>query len=137
MILTRRIAGSAMLFMLMGLASAPICKAGGTLDTLNAKHPRLLFTDDDLPAIRRAIKSDAFAKQQYHELLARGEALLEVPPDKYQIGGPEHTLLTVGRDLEDRIITLAALYRISGDTRAFPPPRPPSRRASLLSIPSL
>jgi len=117
MILTRRIAGSAMLFMLMGLASAPICKAGGTLDTLNAKHPRLLFTDDDLPAIRRAIKSDAFAKQQYQELLARGEALLEVPPDKYQIGGPEHTLLTVARDLEDRIITLAALYRISGDRR--------------------
>lgn len=117
MISTLRIAGSAMLFMLMGLASAPVCKADGTLDTLNTKHPRLLFTDNDLPAIRRAIKSDPFAKQQYQELLARGEALLEVPPDKYQIGGPEHTLLTVARDLEDRIITLAALYRISGDRR--------------------
>jgi hypothetical protein len=112
-----RIASSAMVFVLMGLASVPICKADGTLDTFNKSHPRLLFTDNDLPAIRRAIKSDAFAKQQYQELLVRGEALLDVPPAKYQIGGPEHTLLAVARDLEDRIITLAALYRISGDRR--------------------
>jgi len=117
MIFTLRIAGPALLFMLMGLASAPVCKADGPLDTLNTKHPRLLFTDNDLPAIRRAIKSDAFAKQQYQELLVRGEALLDAPPDKYQIGGPEHTLLTVARDLEDRIVTLAALYRMSGDRR--------------------
>jgi Heparinase II/III-like protein len=117
MISKHRIAGSALLFMLMCLGSARVCKADGALDTLKAKHPRLLFTDNDLPAIRRAIKSDAFAKQQYQELLARGEALLEAPPDKYLIGGPEHTLLTVARDLEDRIITLAALYRISGDRR--------------------
>jgi hypothetical protein len=117
MISTLRTAGSATLFLLIGLASAPVCNAGGALDTLNKKHPRLLFTDNDLPTIRRAIKSDAFAKQQYQELFARGEALLEVPPDKYQIGGPEHTLLAVARDLEDRIVTLAALYRISGDRR--------------------
>ena len=117
MVSTLRIAGAAMLFILMCLASTPVCKADGTLDTLNTKHPRLLFTDNDLPAIRRAIKSDAFAKQQYQELLVRGEVLLEAPPDKYQLGGPEHTLLTVARDLEDRIITLAALYRITGDRR--------------------
>ena len=117
MVSTLRIAGAAMLFILMCLASSPVCKADGTLDTLNTKHPRLLFTDNDLPAIRRAIKSDAFTKQQYQELLVRGEALLEAPPDKYQIAGPEHTLLTVARDLEDRIITLAALYRITGDRR--------------------
>jgi hypothetical protein len=117
MISKLRIAGSMLLSLLMSLASARLCKADGALDTLTTKHPRLLFTDNDLPAIRRAIKSDAFAKQQYQELLVRGEALLEAPPDKYQIGGPEHTLLTVARDLEDRIITLAALYRISGDRR--------------------
>ena len=117
MISKLRIAGSTLLLLLMSLASARLCKADGALDTLKTKHPRLLFTDNDLPAIRRAIKSDAFAKQQYQELLVRGEALLEAPPDKYQIGGPEHTLLTVARDLEDRIITLAALYRISGDRR--------------------
>jgi hypothetical protein len=117
MISTLRIARPAMLFMLFGLAPAPVCRADGPLDTLNTKHPRLLVTDNDLPAIRRAIKSDAFAKQQYQELLVRGEALLEAPPEKYQLGGPEHTLLTVARDVEDRIITLAALYRINGDRR--------------------
>ena len=88
MISKLRIAGSAMLFMLMGLASAPVCKADGTLDTLNTKHPRLLFTDNDLPAIRRAIKSDAFAKQQYQELLARGEALLETPRTNTRLADP-------------------------------------------------
>jgi hypothetical protein len=117
MISTLRIAGPAMLFMVMGLAPAPACKAEGSLDKLNKMHPRLLFTDNDLPAIRRAVKSEPFAKQQYQELLARGEALLDVPPDKYEIGGPEHTLLAVARDVEDRVITLAALYRITGDQR--------------------
>lgn len=117
MISTPRIAASALLILLLCLAPAPVCKADGPFDTLKTKHPRLLFTDNDLPAIRRAIKSDAFAQQQYQELLLRGEALLEAPPDKYQIGGPEHTLLTIARDLEDRIITLAALYRITGDRR--------------------
>jgi len=117
MISRLRIAVAAMLFMLMGLASAPVCKADGTLDTLKKAHPRLLFTDNDLPAIRRAVKSNAFAKQQYQELLVRGEALLEAPPDKYEIGGPEHTLLAVARDVEDRVITLAALYQITGDRR--------------------
>ena len=117
MISMLRIAGSAVLFMLMCLLSAPACKADGPLDTLNSKHPRLLFTDSDLPAIRRAIRTDAFAKRQYQELLVRGEALIAAPPDKYQIVGPEHTLLSVAHDLEDRIIMLAALYRITGDRR--------------------
>jgi hypothetical protein len=117
MISTFRIAGPVMLFIVMGLAPAPACRAERSLDKLNKMHPRLLFTDNDLPAIRRAVKSDPFAKQQYQELLARGEALLAVPPDKYEIGGPEHTLLAVARDVEDRVITLAALYRITGDQR--------------------
>ena len=80
MISKLHIAGSTLLFTLMCLGSARVCKADGALDTLKTKHPRLLFTDNDLPAIRRAIKSDPFAKQQYQELLARGEALLEAPP---------------------------------------------------------
>jgi Heparinase II/III-like protein len=114
---TLGIAGPAVFFTLTCLVSAPACKAEGPLGTLKPQHPRLLFTDHDLPVIRRAIHSDAYAKRQYQELLARGEALLVTPPDKFEISGPEHTLLTVARDLEDRIITLAALYRITGDRR--------------------
>ncbi|WP_260704071.1 hypothetical protein [Edaphobacter flagellatus] len=43
--------------------------------------------------------------------------MLSVPPLEYTIAGPEHTLLATARAVEDRIFTLAGLYRITGDKR--------------------
>ncbi|MFP5209871.1 MAG: heparinase II/III family protein [Acidobacteriota bacterium] len=87
------------------------------LDTLHKQHPRLFLHDSDLPAIKKAIATDPFVKEQYGQLLAYGNALLNTPPDVYRIGGVEHTLLDTSRDMESRIFALAGLYRFTGDKR--------------------
>ena len=91
--------------------------AASPLDTLQPQHPRLLFPDSDLPAIKQSITTDSFTKKYFQQQLEVGEKLLAVPPDIYQIVGEEHTLLATSRDMEGRIFTLAGLYRITGDKR--------------------
>ena len=88
-----------------------------SFDHLQKQHPRLFLHDSQLPAIKKAIATDPFVKQQYQELLAYGNALLDTPPDVYVIGGVEHTLLSTSRDMESRIFALAGLYRFTGDKR--------------------
>jgi Heparinase II/III-like protein len=100
------------LLVLPGSASA-----NSQLDTLRPQHPRLFLHDSDLPKLKQAIAMDSFAKQQFDKLRAVGETFLATPPDTYQINGPEHTLLGTSRDMEGRIFTLAALYRVTGDKR--------------------
>jgi hypothetical protein len=87
------------------------------MNGLKAVHPRLLFSDGDVLEIKRQIASDSFAKNQYQQLSARGEALLSAPQDTYQLLGPERVLLAISRDIENRVITLSGLYRITGDHR--------------------
>jgi hypothetical protein len=87
------------------------------LATLQPQHPRLLFPDSDLPAIKQSIATDPFTKLYFQQQLTVGEKLLAVPPDIYQIVGEEHTLLATSRDMEGRIFTLAGLYRITGNKR--------------------
>lgn len=110
--------------MLAGIASASLLfslpGAAQTVTPLNSlypQHPRLFLHDNDLPAIKRAIASDAFVKQVYEGQLAIGEKLLSTPPDTYTIGGSEHTLLATSREMEGRIFTLSGLYRITGEKR--------------------
>jgi hypothetical protein len=87
------------------------------LDTLRPGHPRLLFPDSDLPAIKHAIATDPFVKAYFQQQLTVGKKLLTLPPDTYRIEGSEHTLLATSRDMEGRIFTLAGLYRVTGDKR--------------------
>ena len=88
-----------------------------SLDTLSSSHPRLLFHDSDIAAIRQAIAADPHLQQELQAYKASGEALLIKAPDTYTIGGPEHTLLDTSRDMEGRILLLAGLYRLTGDSR--------------------
>lgn len=116
---------SALVFLVFLALAAMLCKpaaraqsaAKDPLATLYPSHPRLLFHEDQMAAIRKAVKDDPFAAVWYGQQLAIGEKLLATSPNVYVIGGPEHTLLSTARDLEGRIFTLAGLYRISGDRR--------------------
>jgi Heparinase II/III-like protein len=87
------------------------------MEGFRSEHPRMLFSDADLGKIRQKIGTDAFAESEYQRLLARSEALLTIPPHQYRKIGPDQTLLPVVRDIEDRIFTLAGVYRITGDRR--------------------
>lgn len=88
-----------------------------SLKTLRATHPRLIILDSDLPAIKARIASDPFAKSRYDSLLAESESLLKVKPSVYVINGPRGTLLWTVRIVEKRVLTLAGMYRLTGDRR--------------------
>jgi hypothetical protein len=88
-----------------------------SLKTLRATHPRLIILDSDLPAIKARIASDPFAKSRYDSLLAESESLLKVKPRVYVINGPRGTLLWTVRIVEKRVLTLAGMYRLTGDRR--------------------
>ena len=92
-------------------------RAASQLDTLLPQHPRLFLHDADMPALKRAIATDPFVKDQYDALHDYADHLLTVPPDVYFIGGVEHTLLETSRDMEGRVFALAGVYRITGDKR--------------------
>jgi len=91
--------------------------AASQLDTLQPAHPRLFLHEADLPALKHAIATDPFVKDQFEALRAYADHLLTVPPDVYFIGGVEHTLLDTSRDMESRVFALAGVYRITGDKR--------------------
>jgi Heparinase II/III-like protein len=91
--------------------------AASPLDTMQTQHPRLFLHDSDLPALKHAIATDPFVKDQFEALRDYADQLLTTPPDVYVIGGVEHTLLDTSRDMESRVFALAGLYRVTGDKR--------------------
>lgn len=102
----------------VGLAE---CQSSGSttvpMSGFRTAHPRLIITDGDLVAIKRAIGSDSFARSQFTFIQAKGQDMLRTSPMTYKLGGEEHTLLGLARIVEDRILTLGGLYRLTGDRR--------------------
>jgi hypothetical protein len=87
------------------------------LQTLRVGHPRLLILDEQWTALKKMIETDPDATSLYGQLHAHAEDLLKQPTLTYQIGGPEHTLLEVSREVEGRVWLLAGIYRLSDDSR--------------------
>ena len=87
-----------------------------SLKTLRVAHPRLMILDSDIPAIKARIASDSFAKSRYDAMLAESESLLSEKPTAYALDG-RGTLLWPSRIIERRVLTLAGMYRLTGDRR--------------------
>jgi hypothetical protein len=92
-------------------------EAKRALSHLRPAHPRLLVLDDQLQAVRAAVGTDSLAKAMHDRLRAQATKLLTEPVSAYVIGGPEHTLLSVSRAVEGRVMCLAGMYRLDGDRR--------------------
>lgn len=88
-----------------------------SMATLVGQHPRLFVQDSQLPEIQKRITTDPFAKSEFDMLHARADALLGQPPHTYQLSGEEVTLLAIARDIEDRVFTLAGMYRLTGERK--------------------
>ena len=103
------------------LATTALSVENGTdlnlLQTLRPGHPRLLVLDEELASVKELIKTDPTVKALYQQLQAQAEKILHEPPLTYKIGGDEHNLLFVSRDVESRVWLLAGLYRLNGDRR--------------------
>jgi hypothetical protein len=107
--------------LLLFISALPLAAQEGppvptSLKTLKAAHPRLMILDSDLPAIKARIASDPFAKSRYNAMFAESESLLSVRPSVYVLDD-RGTLLWPARIVEHRILTLAGMYRLTGDRR--------------------
>jgi hypothetical protein len=78
-------------------------------------HPRLYFTDADVPAIMAAIHADPTLAEKFDLLRHEGEKMLSEPPAEY-VHNTEKALI-VSRLVLARVGTLAGLYRLTGDER--------------------
>ena len=106
----------------LGLLATPVFAADNNapadvLHSLRPNHPRLLVLDDQLTSVRELIKTNIPAQQLYQRLQQDAEKIVNAPPLSYTIGGSEHTLLDVSRNVEGRVWLLAGLYRLNGDRR--------------------
>jgi hypothetical protein len=88
-----------------------------SLETLSAAHPRLLFSSRDFATARTAIATNDDLSKQLKISRDAGELLLSEKPDSYQLGGQEHTLMAVSREMEGRILLLAGLYQLTGELK--------------------
>ena len=85
------------------------------LANLRPGRPRLLLLDDELPRLRESIEKDETAKSWCAGLRRHADKLLDEPPVARVLVGKR--MLGTSREAYQRIVTLAGLYRITGDKR--------------------
>ncbi len=78
-------------------------------------HPKLLFTDREIPTIMEAIHRDPTLEEKYTLLLHQGEKMLKDPPTEYVEDNEK--AVTAARQVLSRVSTLAGLYRLTGEKR--------------------
>jgi hypothetical protein len=85
------------------------------LDTLRKTHPRLLVLDDDVDRIAGVVQKDETAAGYFRDLRNAADAILTEPPVERKLNGPR--LLAVSRAALHRVMTLAAVYRLTGESK--------------------
>lgn len=84
------------------------------LETLDTSHPRLLATDADFDAIKQLKATDSFAADQFNQLQAKADAMVDEPVIAYRSGSGN--ILDLSRKVLDRIYTLGMIYKLTDDT---------------------
>lgn len=78
-------------------------------------HPRLLSTSQDWERVRRQVKTDPVSAMMFAAMQKRAERVMEETLPERVLEG--HRLLGVARSVLADVSMLAALYRITGETR--------------------
>ncbi|MBC8009868.1 MAG: heparinase, partial [Burkholderiales bacterium] len=78
-------------------------------------HPRLLADAARWAELRQLVQTSPTHRELYAFLRLSADALLQKPPVDYTPKRPGENILAIIRDAEDRIFTLAMMYRLSGD----------------------
>ncbi len=81
------------------------------LRQLRGSHPRLILTDTDLERVRGLVRDNPLARRIYTDLEKECERLLPLPASEYKLVGPRLRLQT--RRVQDRVLTLALMYRLT------------------------
>jgi hypothetical protein len=86
------------------------------LERLRPGHPRLILLDEDLPALRQFIESDRRGQAWYGQARAEAERLYGQPIRKHELPDGRR-LLSISRDVVDRIYHWGLIYRLEGDRK--------------------
>ena len=105
----------------LALTSAAHGQQGPLTPTLLARlkpaHPRLIILDSQIPEIKANIAADPFAKARFEAMRSQADSLLAAPTSPFKPEGPRGTPLWSAREIEERVLTLSGMYRLTGDKR--------------------
>jgi hypothetical protein len=79
-------------------------------------RPRLLAAGEDFERVSQLLDSDDRASTWFDQVEARGERILDEPPEEYELPDGKR-LLAVSRAVRDRSFVLGTLYRLTGEER--------------------
>ena len=86
------------------------------LAKLRPEHPRLILLDEDLPRVREFIRTDPLGKSWYENAKAKAESLYRKPVRKHELPDGRR-LLSISRDVRDRLYHWGFVYRMEGDRK--------------------
>lgn len=90
--------------------------AAGVLDTLRPGHPRVVADATGFDRARRLIDTEPLAKRWFQTIRRDAATLLDAPPSQYEIPDGKR-LLSISRQVKERVQVLALVYRLEGDKR--------------------
>jgi heparinase II/III-like protein/uncharacterized protein DUF4962/carbohydrate binding protein with CBM11 domain len=83
---------------------------------LRPGHPRLILLDEDLPKLRQFIEADERGQAWYRRAKENAERLYKRPVQKHELRDGRR-LLSVSRDVVNRIYHWGFFYRMEGDRK--------------------
>jgi hypothetical protein len=95
--------------------TATLSGAEPLLGSLRAGHPRMLWTEAEFAATKAAAEKDPLLAALLGRIVREAEGILPAPPLQHQLIGPR--MLAQSRLAVRHVLTCAAAYRITGDTR--------------------
>ncbi len=99
------------------LAAAPSASAPPSIEilkTLRPNHPRLLLSESEFALLPERVRGDSLLASWATKLAHDAEEILVVSPAEY--ARPDGVrLLDVGRQVKERVLTLALAYRLTGN----------------------
>jgi hypothetical protein len=79
-----------------------------------ASRPRILVTESDFDRATRLVKTDDRVASWFDVVRSRADALLDEPPNEYEIPD-EKRLLGTSRSTLQRVLNLGTAYKLTGD----------------------
>lgn len=86
------------------------------LTYLQPNHPRLIVTDDDLPRIRKLLDRTKQGRKWFTNLTREAQRMFNMPVSQ-RVLADGRRLLSISRQVCDRMYTWGLLYRLRGDQK--------------------
>lgn len=83
---------------------------------MTGKHPRLLFTSEEIAAIKSRSNGDPFTKGTYDEVIAKANTALSAAPITYQLDGANLRLNGIHQFSNDQVPFLVLAYQFTKNT---------------------